>query len=402
MKQLLLMLLLVLLCSCAPKPQAKIPIPPLPEQPLPFEQGIKLLASNIAIQLQNNEIDQTPQETTLWLQQKPESTILKNVVLDPFIDTDTGYAVKANAQIVSIFEQEWRLRFNFDGILAPEKIQTSDYVLNGMVTLESGPHSSVHRILSTVFEKNTGKIIASGSIVVSGFDNAPLDIYKDSPIYLKGATYKDQTESINKSASDFVNTEYANSISIKSFQTKGDELYERKEFNKSLAYYNQVPTVYQNQLTILNGQFTNLVQQNRWDEAEQVYAQLLRASIRETSDISSKIKFKPKLSKPIDEKLNVYNIYCRQIALFLKDSMCSVQVIGHCSKSGSADYNLKLSQERSRYIQMMMVGFVPEVKNRIQSIGRGYQETIVGSGADNDTDEIDRRVEFKFTNCPMQ
>ena len=46
-----------------------------------------------------------------------------------------------------------------------------------------------------------------------------------------------------------------------------------------------------------------------------------------------------------------------------------------------------------------MASYAPQIINRSEAIGRGFSENIVGTGADDITDEIDRRVEFKFSNC---
>ena len=46
-----------------------------------------------------------------------------------------------------------------------------------------------------------------------------------------------------------------------------------------------------------------------------------------------------------------------------------------------------------------MTSYVPEIIKKSETIGRGFRENIVGTGTDDITDEIDRRVEFKFSNC---
>jgi hypothetical protein len=40
-----------------------------------------------------------------------------------------------------------------------------------------------------------------------------------------------------------------------------------------------------------------------------------------------------------------------------------------------------------------------DLSSKIEATGRGFEENIVGTGADDITDQIDRRVEFKFAGC---
>jgi hypothetical protein len=46
-----------------------------------------------------------------------------------------------------------------------------------------------------------------------------------------------------------------------------------------------------------------------------------------------------------------------------------------------------------------MVGEVGAVGGQLQVSGVGYRENIVGTGADDASDAVDRRVEFKTVEC---
>jgi len=40
-----------------------------------------------------------------------------------------------------------------------------------------------------------------------------------------------------------------------------------------------------------------------------------------------------------------------------------------------------------------------DARARFKAAGRGFQDTIVGTGANDATDAIDRRVEFRVRSC---
>ena len=53
----------------------------------------------------------------------------------------------------------------------------------------------------------------------------------------------------------------------------------------------------------------------------------------------------------------------------------------------------------SSTVKRMMVGELGAVGGQLQVAGVGYRENIVGTGADDASDAVDRRVEFKTVEC---
>ncbi|RJR20285.1 MAG: hypothetical protein C4581_03645 [Nitrospiraceae bacterium] len=374
---------------------------PAPDQTMEFEDGIKALASSLGEQLEKSSIGNMLNKVIINPVTRQKE--LKKIVIDPFIDMESGYPVKANARIAEIMSEEIKKRFEITGSMEPDNLEVSEYVLNGMVTLDRGKTGQGHRykVYGTVFEKSSGKVLASSSVWVNRFDTTPMDIYKDSPVFLKGENYRELASSVKKAPDETVEKGYHDRLMIKSMQVKGDMLYEEKEYKKSLSYYEQAASSQSGvQLEVLNGQFTNLLKQGEWERAETVYGRLIRASIAETGDLASKITFSPNSLIPVESKARIYGIYIKQIAkLAGAVPSCRIKIIGHCSRSGSETYNDTLSMQRSVWILKEMASYAPAIVDRAETIGRGFRENIVGTGTDDITDEIDRRVEFKFSKC---
>lgn len=389
-----LILFLFIISNCA---QTK----PIPSQAMDFESGMQALAANLADQLEKSSIGNVLNKVVInpLTQQKQ----LKKIVIDPFVDVESGYPVKVNAKIKDIMAKEIEKRFEITGEMEPDKLEVSEYVLNGIVTIEEkvGKKGNIYKVNASVFEKSSGKVLASAAMRVSGFDTTPMDIYKDSPVYLKGKSYDQYVSSVKKLPNEDINKDYQDRLTIKAMLVKGDLLYEQREFKKSLTYYNQVAgsqTV--PPMEVLNGQYTNLAKQGQWVEAEEVYGKLAKASVLETNEVTSKITFGPNSKQPMESKIAQYNIYMKQIANLVASSRsCKIKIIGHCSKTGAASYNDKLSLQRAAWIQGKMASYALGILSKSQIIGRGFRENIVGTGTDDITDEIDRRVEFKFTDC---
>lgn len=371
---------------------------PIPERTMEFEEGMKALAVNLADQLENTSVGNKLNKVIIDPLTKQKH--LKKIVIDPFIDVESGYPVKANARIAQIFSQEITKRFQVTGEMEPDNLDVSEYVLNGMVTLAEHK-GNVYKVYGTVFEKSSGKVLASASVHVNRFDTTPKEIYRDSPVFLKGKNYEQYASSVKKAPDETVNKEYHDRLAVRSMQVKADKLYEQKEYKKSLAYYNQAASSQSGeQLEVLNGQFTVLVKQSQWKEAESVYGKLLRVSIRETGEIASKIIFSPNSVVPVGNKIDIYTIYMEQIAKLVASlPQCQVKITGHSSRSGSEAHNDKLSLQRALWIQKKMSSYAPEIMGKSTTVGRGFHENIVGTGKDDITDQIDRRVEFVFSKC---
>jgi outer membrane protein OmpA-like peptidoglycan-associated protein len=370
-------------------------IEPVPEQTMKFEEGIKVLASNLADQIENSSIGSFLNKVVVDPLTKQKQ--LNKIVIDPFIDVESGYPVKVNARIVEIISQELTERFNVTGEMEPDNLEVSEYVLNGIITIDD-KQKNIYKVCASVFYKSSGKVLASANVHVKRFDTTPKEIYNDSPIFLKGKDYDNYVSSVKKLPDETVNDEYHDGLTVKSMQVKGDKLYEQKDFKKSLSYYNQASNSKSGQqLEVLNGQFTILVKQGQWKAAEDVYKKLLKASIAETRAISSKIFFNPRSIVPMESKADIYKIYMKQIANFVASNpKCKVKIIGHCSRTGTESYNDKLSRVRAGWIQKQMAIYSPEVMNQSDPIGRGFHDNIVGTGRDDVSDQIDRRVEFVF------
>jgi outer membrane protein OmpA-like peptidoglycan-associated protein len=74
-------------------------------------------------------------------------------------------------------------------------------------------------------------------------------------------------------------------------------------------------------------------------------------------------------------------------------------VTGHTSKTGPEHVNERLSLQRATVIQRRLEAGAVDTVGRLQSIGMGSRENLIGSGSDDLRDALDRRVEFKVRPC---
>ena len=77
-----------------------------------------------------------------------------------------------------------------------------------------------------------------------------------------------------------------------------------------------------------------------------------------------------------------------------KSAAC-LQVTGHTSASGSPALNEQLSVLRAEYVKQRLQTDNPSLTGHLIAAGEGSKQALVGTGADDASDALDRRVEFK-------
>jgi outer membrane protein OmpA-like peptidoglycan-associated protein len=76
-----------------------------------------------------------------------------------------------------------------------------------------------------------------------------------------------------------------------------------------------------------------------------------------------------------------------------------LEIVGHTSATGLAPFNDRLSALRAEYIKDRLESDASELPQRLIATGKGSRELIVGTGKDDASDVLDRRVEFKTFKC---
>jgi outer membrane protein OmpA-like peptidoglycan-associated protein len=94
-----------------------------------------------------------------------------------------------------------------------------------------------------------------------------------------------------------------------------------------------------------------------------------------------------------------YPMWLREIARHTAQSDACLEITGHTSPTGPELLNIRLSQVRAEYIRQRLEAEAAVLGRRSIANGVGSRENMVGSGKDDLTDAIDRRVEFNVIPC---
>ena len=88
-------------------------------------------------------------------------------------------------------------------------------------------------------------------------------------------------------------------------------------------------------------------------------------------------------------------MWLRQIADHSASRNACLQVTGNSSPSGSAALNDQLSLLRADYVKTQLETDAPGLRGHLIATGVGAKNNLVGTGADDLSDALDRRVDFK-------
>ena len=151
---------------------------------------------------------------------------------------------------------------------------------------------------------------------------------------------------------------------------------------------------------MLNGIYLASWKLGRTNEAEEAFGKVVAFGLS-SNNLGVKFLFNPGTtdfwSDP--QVSGPYAIWLRQIARQAVATRVCMNVVGHTSLTGSESYNDRLSQRRAAYIKQRLDTEAPELAARTRASGIGFRENLVGTGTDDARDALDRRVEFKITEC---
>lgn len=154
------------------------------------------------------------------------------------------------------------------------------------------------------------------------------------------------------------------------------------------------------QLRVYSGLYLTQAQLGRAADAEKSFAILARLGL-ETNNLSVKFLFRPGSTDFLaDPRISgAYPMWLRQIARQAAQIDACVVVTGHTSRTGTEEMNDRLSLQRALSVKGRLVAESPELSRKLREAGMGFRENIVGTGTDDASDALDRRVEFRTTGC---
>jgi outer membrane protein OmpA-like peptidoglycan-associated protein len=374
------------------------PAPPAaaPPTPMAFEEAL-LKAANTLFSKAN-------------LQDTPDRVPL---VIDPLIDGATSAqstATMSMEQRISDLVRNSYRRFELMP-LTSEVIGRKPVVLIGTFTainnagVAGGPRD-VYRICLALADLKENRIIAKGATraLPEGIDVTPTAFFEDSPVSANDPATDGYIRSCQASKlGGPVDPAYTDRIRVAALVNDGIKAYNAKKFTEALDHYESaLRTPGGEQLRVLNGLYLANWKLNRREAARQAFGRVVDYGLG-TDRLAVRFVFRPNSAQFTTDAVmrSQFNMWVQEIGQRTAKADKCLNVVGHTSATGSVDLNERLSLQRAEYVMEHLQNALPGKRDdrRFLATGVGSRELIVGTGKDDASDALDRRVEFRTVPC---
>lgn len=333
------------------------------------------------------------------------------VVIDPLIDGMTGAQSLATqsmgARLATLMREQYP-QFDVKAFSAAN-VARHPLVLIGTFTGVNAERKTAglreaYRICLALADLRSGKLLSKGLAFAlpEGVDPTPLAFFSDAPAWSEDPATEGYIKTCQGTrAGDPINPLYFDRIVAASLVAEAIEAYDAGRYQEALELYRSAQaTPGGNQFRVLNGIYLAQWKLGHPSQAEAAFAKIVDYGL-EHQRLALKFLFRPGTTAFVqDPKLSgPYPVWLRTLARQTAGSGKCLEVSGHTSPTGPEPLNERLSLLRAEYVKARLEASAPVLAKRMIAHGVGSKQTMVGSGRDDASDALDRRVEFKVIGC---
>lgn len=385
---------MALLASCAQTgqapPHAAATAPPAAPavQPVPFPQAVLNAANGV-------------------FSTAPTGGQPRLVVIDPLVNGVTGEQTAATQQIqdrIVALAREKYPQFDIQPFTAAAVAQGPDVMVGTFTPVNAQGQTAGtregYRFCLVMVDLKAGRTVAKSvaRARLDGVDATPTGFFRDSPSWASDASIKSYIDTCQATkVGDPISQTYLNGILTAAIISDAIEAYDASRYRDALDLYTTAQnTAAGNQLRVYNGLYLTNWKLNRREEAEDAFGRVVDYGL-DTNALGVKILFRPGSTSfdTTQQTIGPYDMWLRQIATHSANRRACLQVTGNTSPSGSVALNDQLSQLRAEYVKQRLEEHAPSLQGHLIATGVGSKNNLVGTGADDLSDALDRRVDFK-------
>ncbi len=330
------------------------------------------------------------------------------VVIDPLIDGMTGYQSKATQNIQDQISGIVRQDFPSYSVqrITPTSLKQQPRILVGTFTpvnaqMKPTGEREAYRFCLVMIDLKSGKVVAKSVVRarLTDADSTPTAVFSDSPVWTDDPNVLAYIATCQASkVGDPIRPEYFDGLLAAALVSEAQDAYDEGHYAEALdLYVTARKTPAGDQLRVYNGTYVTLLKLGRNEQATAAFRDLVDFGLRHKR-LAVKFLFRPGSVRFVTDNnrfSSSYGSWLQQIAAQAVESGACLQITGHTSPTGPAAMNDSLSQLRAEYVQSRLEGDAPQLKKRTVATGVGSRENLIGTGRDDDSDVLDRRVELK-------
>ena len=333
------------------------------------------------------------------------------VVIDPLIDGMTGAQTATTRSmgqrlatlIAAQYPQLEVLPFS------AANVAKSPLVLIGTFTgvnaqRQTAGMREAYRICFALADLKTGKLVSKGLAFArpEGVDATPVPSFRDAPAWTEDPATQGYIRTCQGTrAGDPINPLYADRIVAAALVAEAIDAYDAGRWQESLDLYTSAQrSSAGDQFRVYNGLYLANWKLGRRERAEAAFNQIVDYGMAQKR-LGVKFLFRPGSTAFVaDARLaSPYPLWLKSIGTRAAAGTGCLEVTGHTSATGPEPLNERLSLLRAEYVKSQLEASAPALGRRSIASGMGSRQTLVGTGRDDASDAIDRRVEFKVIGC---
>lgn len=339
------------------------------------------------------------------------------LVIDPLIDHETGSELAATRSMEEQIKAVVGRRYPQiePRPFTAASLDERPLVLAGSITTVDGPGTvptsiggppRTYRIWAVLADLQSGRIVSHETawVQVDTVNATPTRFFRDSPAWLADASMVAYLKTCDAKVGDLIAPAYLAGLKTEAAVSDGVRAYDSGRYEAALVAYKEAQRLPQGvQLRVYNGVYLTNQALGRRRQAEQAFGQLVDYGLGQ-GKLAMKLVFRANSTAfwPDPVISGSYPMWLLQIARRTAAREACLRIVGHTSPTGPDNVNQPLSEARARAVRSRLVLNSPPLGSRTEVRGAGSSEPLVGTGKDDATDVLDRRVEFDPVSCSTE
>lgn len=330
-----------------------------------------------------------------------------SVVIDPLVDGTTHVQSLATAameqQVVDMVKSSYP-QYEVKAFTAPN-VATLPLIMVGTFTpinLQGKPEGErdAYRICFALADLKTGKIISKGFArsQTAGVDATPTPYFRDSPVWVNDKIVEGYVRTCQGTkAGDPINPAYVDKVVAATTIDEAMRAYNARKYREALNLFNAVlRNPAGDQPRVHAGLYLTQLKLGRRAAAMRSFGKVVQYGLQ-AERLAVKFNFRPG-GTTFAADGSPYDLWVREIASQASQAKAGcLAIAGHSSRGGVERMNETISLQRAEYIRQRLIHEKKDLAQRVMSQGIGSKQVMVGTGRDDATDALDRRIEFKPT-----
>jgi len=262
----------------------------------------------------------------------------------------------------------------------------------------------IYRFCLVMVDLKSGKLVSKAVTrsKMEGVDGTPPPFFADAPAWSRDPATEGYVKTCQASKpGDSIQPSYVEALVTASVVNEAIRAYNLQQYKTALTLFNKAATMGAGQqLRVLSGQYLSNWKLGLREPREQSFAKLVDFGLAQ-GQLGMQFTFAPGSTTlpPDGGRAQPNNMWLKVIAQKLSADKSCVEVGGHASRGGPEAVNERLSGLRAEYVRNRLVDEAPDLAKRAIAVGYGSRNTLVGTGKDDASDSLDRRVEIKLLAC---